>query len=279
MTTRISRPEGFGRSSRFYECDGRHLPSVTTILNAIGKPALINWSAKVEREAVLEAARKLWKDIPNRNIMKSDVFISTLIERIGPEKQAQKLKDKAGDIGTQIHEMAEWTLRTELGQVVGEKPAINEQAEWGFMAWEDWAKKANLVPKHIEQVCWSNKHGYAGTFDLLGESNIPGRRRGEKKMVDDWDNCHGRVNVMSDWKSGKGIYPEAKLQIAAYVEAGIEMGHVERGTCGLIVRVPKVIGDPDFETCFLTADELTEYFKVFLNVFELWKYLDKQGAL
>jgi hypothetical protein len=281
MGTRVNKPQGFGRSSRMYECEGRLLPSVTTILNAINKPALINWSAKVEREAIYAAAGKLWDDLPVNAALDRADFLALLDERVGPQKASDRKKNQAAEIGTQVHELAEWTLRTQLQQKVGDKPIIAEPAEWAFMSWEDWHKKANLVPERIEQTIWSNIHGYAGTLDVYGTTNMPGKRRGEKGMVDDWDYplLGPRVKVVTDWKTGKGIYPEAILQIAAYGEALIEMGHAERGLCGLIVKVPKIVGDPDFETRFVTAEEMTAAHKVFLAVLELWKFLDKSGGL
>jgi len=267
VPTRESRSEGYGRYSRLYTLpDGTKYPSVTTILGAIAKPALINWAAKTEREMVLRAAADLWDDVPAPPAPKMTrmAYLSTLESRIGQEKANVKLRNKAGDIGSQIHSLAEWTLRQELKQEIGPRPKVDEAAEWGFMAWEDWRKQSNLVPLFVEQTCWSDKHGYAGTFDLYCEMDLPGG---------------GRGRVLADWKSAKGIYPEMLLQTAAYIEALIEMGHAEHPLAGMIVRVPKVSTDPAFETRFISASEHSALFRVFLSVLELWKWLDERKAL
>jgi hypothetical protein len=273
-TTRKNVDRGFGRSSRMYDLpDGSSLPSVTTVLSAINKPALINWAAKVEREAIMKAAGELWQDIPwpdsksVRPKMSVMAYVATLAERVGTEKANVRLKNKAGDIGSEIHALAEWTLRKELGQVVGARPDASDPGEWGFMAWEDWRKTVNMVPILVEQTCWSTKCGYAGTFDLLAEMDLPLEAGG------------GRGRVLTDWKSGKAIYAESRLQIAAYVEALLEMGHAERPLHGLIVRMPKVVDDPKFETRFIEQREITELFKVFQNVLALWRWLEKVGSL
>src|SRR6185295_4143635 len=52
-----------GPSGRFYLVDGEPLPSVTHILQVIGKPALINWAANQERTLVIEAAADLYEDV------------------------------------------------------------------------------------------------------------------------------------------------------------------------------------------------------------------------
>lgn len=264
---------GYGRTSRFYDLpDGSTAPSVTAILGAIAKPALINWAAKVEREMILKIAGELWEDIPwpdakkNFKKMTTMAYMATLTDRLGSEKASSRIVRKASDIGSQIHALAEWTLRQELGQKVGPRPQAEEQAEWGFMAWEDWRKSVNLVPRLIEQTVWSTKNRYAGTFDLDCEMDLP-------------TPYTGRGEVTIDWKSGKAIYPESLLQISAYVEALIEMGHAGRPHHGLVVRVPKVIGDPAFETQFVGQHEITEHFKTFLAVRDLWLWLEKQDAL
>jgi hypothetical protein len=273
---RQSRSDGFGRYSRFYELpDGTRLPSVTTILNAVNKPALVPWAAKTEREMILQAAGDLWEDVPTTaDKMSRMAYLGTLQNRVGKEKANRKILAKASEIGTEIHKLAEWTLRKELQQEVGPRPKACDAAAWGFMAWEDWRASVNMVPLLIEQTCWSNKHGFAGTFDLYCEMDLP-----EKHADGTPTGLKGRGRVVTDWKSGKAIYTEARLQGAAYVEALIEMEHTERGTHGLIVRVPKVTNDPAFETAFITAKEQTRLFKVFLHCLELWKWLDGEGAL
>lgn len=258
---RTSRADGYGRFTRFYETpDGGRYPSVTAILGAIGKPALINWAAKTEREMVLRAAADLWDDLPvTTPKMGRTAYLATLDGRIGKTKAHVKELAKAADIGTEAHALIEWTLRSELKQAVGPEPRVSDKAQWAFMAWEDWRKQANLVPLAVEQTVWSNKYGYAGTMDLYCELDLP---------------SGGRGRVVTDWKTGKGIYAESSLQNAAYVHAMIEMGHAERPVSGLIVRIPKVESDPDFEVKFIPAADQTPLLKVFLNVLELWKWLD-----
>jgi hypothetical protein len=267
---RYNKSQGFGRSSRFYETpDGQHLPSVTTILSAINKPALVNWAAKTERELCVRAAADLWEDAKDAVKMGRMAYINTLEQRLGTEKANAKIRDQAGDVGGQIHRLAEWTLRTELKQACSkpkplEDPKLDDAAEWGFMAWQDWRKSVNMVPLLIEQMVWSTKFGYAGTFDLFAEMDLP---------------TGGRGKVLADWKSGKGIYVEARIQVAAYSEALIEMGHAERPLSAMVVRVPKNVGDPEFETAYISPEGQTELFKAFQATLELWKFLEKAKAL
>ena len=251
--------QGYGRTSRQYQTpDGERYDSVTSILSVVGKPALINWAANTERALVIEAASNLWEDIPiNGKKMSRTAYVATLTERIGKQKAHQKELAKAADIGSQVHALIEWNLRRELGQIVGPEPTVQDKAAWAFMSYEDWRKATKLVPVAIEQVVWSTQHRYAGTMDLFADV-----------LIEPYGSCH----VVLDWKTGKGIYPEALLQNAAYVQALIEMGHATTLVHGAVVRLPKVETDPEFEVRIITPEEQVELFNVFVNVKALWDW-------
>jgi len=241
------------RSGRFYEIPEIGLvPSVTTILSSISKPALVNWAAKVEREMVVAVSTDLYLERREKKLTSSQ-WQMMLNGRLGTLKASQRELTKAGDIGSEVHALVEWTIRTELMQKVGPSPKIRDAAQWAFMAWEDWKKSVRLKPIAVEQVVYSTKYGYAGTLDLLAEVN-------------------GVLTVI-DWKTGKAVYSEAHLQNAAYRQAVAEMGHGEPQQ-GIIVRLPKNTEDPEFEA--VMADEVTNSFETFLHVMEMWKWIQKK---
>jgi hypothetical protein len=236
--------------SRWYNIEGSEYPSVTTILGAIAKPALIAWSANVEREMVMNASVQLYNDIAGTPKMSPTAYLMSLKTRVGTVRAGQKELQKAGDIGSQTHALIEWNLRARLMQEAGPSPHISDKAMWAFMAWEDWAKSVDLKPIWVEQTVWSDTHGYAGTMDLLAEVN-------------------GKLTVL-DWKTGKAIYPEAQLQNAAYRHALREMGHGDP-VQGIIVRLPKNTEDPEFEAKLIDTPE-PKLMETFLHTFEVWKW-------
>jgi len=240
------------RAGRFYQVDGADepLPSVTHILGCIGKPALINWAANQERLLVTETSADLYEDLAKlQKPLTRTAYVTTLQGRIGKTKAHQQELLKAGEIGTQVHRLIEWRLRRDLGQVIGPEPKVVDDAQWAFMAWEDWATSVALKPLFIEQTVFSLTHGYAGTMDLLAEVN------GEPTLV--------------DFKTGKAVYAEAHLQNVAYQVALSEMGHGQPSG-GLILRLPKVQTDPDFEA--VEVPPVSELFPVFLAVKEVWRW-------
>lgn len=237
------------KSGRFYEINGQRLPSVTSILQAINKPALIQWAAKEERLMTIEAAADLYEDIHSTPKMSRPTYVATLDARIGKTKAHQKLSAKAQEIGSQTHSLIEWNLRRLLGQKVGPEPKIEDKAMWAFMSWQDWAKRVSLKPLLIEQTIFSLTHGYAGTMDLFAE--VEG------------------VRTLIDWVTGKAVYGEKHLQVAAYEMALAEMGH-DKAEAGLILRLPKLESDPDFEA--VQVPDVLDLFPTFLAVKRVWDW-------
>jgi len=241
---------------RTYELpDGVKLPSVTTILGVIGKPALIAWAASMERAMCLDVSATLYEHLHGTPKMSRMAWMSTLETRLGKQRAHQRELEKAGNIGSQIHALIEWWLLAHMLEKVGPCPEACDKAMWAYTRWQAWAKEVNLKPIYVEQAVWSRAYGYAGTMDLLAEVN--------------------GVETVLDWKSGKAVYPEAHLQNAAYRQAVREMGH-GNPQAGLIVRVPKVETDPEFEVVEAWPED--ECLDVFLKTKSVWEWTQKKDS-
>jgi len=234
---------------RMYEIEGRLMPSVTTVLGTLAKPALVKWAENTATAAALTAAADLYVDLQRAPPMSRSAYLTTLEKRMGAARQTDKALSKAAEIGSQTHALIEWTLLRQLGHVTGPRPETTPPAEWAFMAFEDWAKSVNLEPIRVEDTVWSMTHGFAGTMDLLARVN-------------------GRPTLI-DFKTGKSVYGEAFLQNAAYQHALEEMGHGAI-TDGLIVRLPKVETDPEFEA--VPVPPRDQLFPVFLSCLHVWQW-------
>jgi len=238
-------------SGRFYEIkEGQPYISITNALESISKPALIGWSAKVEREACIAAAVQMAYDGIDTITTSSEAYTAALTARIGKQKASTKLLNAAGEIGTGTHSLIEWYIRKELKLDVGPRPKVDDKCEWGYMAFEDWVKAHDFKPTHSEMVVFSHIHKYAGTLDITGTVD------GETALI--------------DIKTGKAIYAEAKCQCAAYIEALGEMGLGRPIRC-IILRLPKVETDPEFEA--IEVGKLSEHFETFLHAkaLRLWQ--------
>ena len=272
------------KAGRVYDIDGLGaVPSVTSILQAIGKPALVNWAANEERKMVLDASFDLYSDTADSPRMNRIGWMTTMANRLGKAKAHSKALAKASDIGSQAHQLIEWNLKARMLKEPGPSPAITPKAQWAFMAWEDWAKMVNLKPIFVEEVVASETHLYAGTLDLYGEVDLAGmigwyakKERPVPEVLTALAVKQKTALAVADWKTGKAIYDEAYLQNAALRFALREMSHGD-SELGLIVRLPKNESDPEFEVA-VCPDE-RESMKIFLSTMCLWKWLRERDSL
>jgi hypothetical protein len=153
------------------------VPSVTTFLNIMDKPALPRWSAKLVAEYAVEH-RESWQGLPDDDAVK-------LLKGI-PWSRAKSSADR----GTDAHSYAEdrMTLGLPPNAVTNEAKnvdAIIEQLlQRGFKLFD------------TEVTMWNESAGYAGTCDLIGAMND-----------EIW---------LLDWKTSKAVYADMALQLAAY---------------------------------------------------------------
>jgi hypothetical protein len=229
---------------RFYRIDGRVLPSVTTVLDVIAKPALGPWYAKEERRyfetAMLEVLARPGARDP-------EYVLAAVAEAVTGVKAADREKQRAATIGAAAHAGIEWHLRRALGDNPGPEPVLPDAAQWAVESWKDWAKAVGLQPLMIERTVYCVRCGYAGTLDLYAR-------------------VKDRLTVI-DWKTGRAIYPEAFLQNVAYRHAALEQGLPSEQ--GLIVRLPKLLSDPAWEAMSV-PDTLTLH--DFLAALRLWRW-------
>jgi hypothetical protein len=230
--------------ARFYHIEGRQLPSVTTILEVIAKPALGPWYAKEERR-YFEAA--MLEVLTQPGARDPEYVLTAVAEVVTGAKAAERETQKARAIGTAVHAGIEWQLRTRLGEDAGPEPRLPDAATWAVESWKDWARSVRLEPLAIERVVYCDACGYAGTLDLYARVS-------------------GILTVL-DWKSGKAIYPEAFLQNVAYRHAAAHHGWPSAQ--GLIVRLPKVVEDPAWEV--MTVPD-TLGLEDFLAAVRLWRW-------
>lgn len=191
MVTR-KRPSGPPKRDRsgFYThpTTGERYLSVTSVLSAgIPKPALFHWAA-------IESAQCAVDNIPMLVRARGEAARAEVREWI--RHAAERKRDTAADLGTTIHGIVEARL---LGQptpeLTDEQAPFVEAFDRFLDAWQPEFEASELVVAHPE-------HRWAGTLDAI--ARIP--------ALDD-----GLLVV--DWKTGKSVYPEVSLQLAAYHRA------------------------------------------------------------
>jgi hypothetical protein len=170
-------------SDHRYTYAGETYPGVTGILRVLDKSdALMAWAARNTAEAALAQLDNL----------------ASLRDTVGPEGVVKALtsrsswkRDEAANLGTQVHELADLVVKSEP------TPPMSEVVRGRVLAYVDWWKASGWILRLSEALIVNPTEGYGGTFDLLARDR------------------DGRT-VLADIKTGKAIYHEAVLQLAAY---------------------------------------------------------------
>lgn len=160
--------------------DGPWLPGVTSVISKVDKSGpLIAWAKGVTADAALadiEALRVMTRS-KGQAVAKAYLVAHATAE-----------SDTAKALGTRIHTAAEAIIR-------GFEPDISEEHLLYVDAYQrfraDWGPKFRSVERYVANL----KHGYGGTFDFIADID-------------------GKV-TLGDLKTGKGHYPETRLQLAA----------------------------------------------------------------
>lgn len=176
MTRLVRRNYGRGHG---YKLDGEKCMGVTTAIDVLDKPALRNWYAN---EAAKRAVNE-WDRL-------SELPVSDRLEYIkfGPRDvmQAAALR------GTEIHALGDLLAR-------GESPDVPPEHVGPVEAYARFLDAWDVETIASETPLANTEHRYAGTADLWA-------RVGKR------DNAVCLVDV----KTGKGVYNEVGLQLAAY---------------------------------------------------------------
>jgi len=190
---------------RYYKIgDYEAMPSVTTILEMINKPKLRDYKMNRALDYIQNKYKKRhwistapWIQYPNSKKAQS---FSTKVKtswrdalaslRRSAKLYPDRIRDKAGGIGTEVHEAISAELQGELWT------SDSQEVHTAMQSYRMWREDSTVEPIWTEQTVWSLEYGYAGSADLVGLDN-------------------GRLVVL-DWKTGAGVYNEAGLQVAAY---------------------------------------------------------------
>lgn len=163
----------FDAKRHVYTLDGRRMYGVTSVLNVISKPALIQWSANL-------AAAKAFTFMANNELAmeiskyeKIDTKIAKSIGEKFPEYEQARTahnasRDNAASLGTDIHGIIESIVKTAIADFGGYM-YLDVHLEPQVQQFVNWAREENIKFLMSEQKLCSRSLWVAGTMDLLFE--------------------------------------------------------------------------------------------------------------
>lgn len=170
--------------TRVWTPTGDRFYRVTRILNALAKPALVPWASKLVAERAVNGHDEIGKYIAEHG---AEAAIKEL--KGTPNQQ----RDKAADMGSAVHAAVE---AHNLG---------------------------NPLPEFTDDVApyMANFAAFLAEYEpefLMAEATIANRTESYCGQLDAICRIAGKTYVL-DVKTGKGVYPEVALQLAAYRHA------------------------------------------------------------
>ena len=233
IETPINYPDGsvvilnFNPKKHYYNVEDKYVPSVTTVLNVISKPALVPWAVKMGAEWFTENCEAFTQ---------AELSVEEMVK--GIKGAHRKRSTEAMAIGTMVHDWCEAAINWKLGR--GDIPDTpdNEAAENSINAFRDWIKENDVEFITSEEKVYSRKYNYAGTIDAVAKVN-------------------GEFSVI-DFKTSKAIYNNYHLQCAAYSQC-VEEIYDKPVDASYILRFDKQTGA--FESG--RSNESAENFKAF----------------
>lgn len=186
--TRLTR-RNYG-NGHGYLLDGEKVPGVTTVIGALDKPALVNWAAQTTAAYAIDHWERL-----------SGVGVANRLKEL---EAARYQKNKTAVVkGNRIHAMGE---RVAAGEPIDDVP---QELRSAVQAYADMLDAWGFEPIALEAPAANFDYRYAGTFDGIFTSEKTGP-------------------VLVDIKTGKGVYSETALQLAAYMHCDVYLEEVEQ---------------------------------------------------
>jgi len=235
----------FNDGNHSYKVNGERCKiSVTSVTGMMDKPALKFWSVKMMKESLLDFLKSVGNNI----------ILEHLLLAIDEASKAHtKFKEKAADLGTQVHDWAEQYILYEL-KINKEKPVIkkdyDERVKNGILAFLQWVEENKIKFIASEQLLYSKKYKYCGIADCIAKVN-------------------GKLTLV-DFKTSNGIYPEYWLQVAAYRGADEEESG-KKYDQSMIIQFNKETG----EFMSKDRDNQKDDYKAFLGLLETKKWMNQ----
>jgi hypothetical protein len=240
---------------RFYTWRNDNYWSVTTILGGgLPKPALLPWGIKSVAEGAVTKRNILLEmlgECKTPKVCQEGNFCEACDQTVRWLKSTPYAhRDRAADLGTFVHSAAEaYVLKKPFPTW---PPLVAARME----AFEQFLTDYQPVYEATEASVYNRTEKYAGTLD--GIATIAGRK------------------ILLDTKTGKGVYPEVGLQLAAYRYAefiGLPDGseepmHEVQGAA--VLHLPESGG---YQLIEVLADQAV--FRAFLYVRECFRFQEQ----
>lgn len=245
-------PDARGRTPR-YLVNGQVKPKgVTTIIGSTLAKDLVDWAVKA-------CCDYLQAKLPV--VTEEDLKVSA--------DEYKRLRDAGAGTGSEAHKLVEDFLKDKKIT----NTDISEEAQNAFGAFQTWFESAKPEVINVEEVIYSERFGYAGTYDCML------RIDGKVYLCD-------LKTTNPSRKAPKGVYAENFIQLGAYALAHEEQRQYEEENGGtklvpidglMVISAKKngVLDTVSAEELGLTVEACGQMFHKVMNLFQFMDYTTK----
>ncbi len=246
----VHNPLARGRAPRYKVNDTEKPKGVTTILGSVLAKDLMGW-------AVSCAIEYIRTKLPV--VTEEDLKIA--------EVEHTVKRDSGASTGTEAHALVEAFLKGKHdGKTFSEEPSIEAGNAYG--AFVEWFRKAKPEVINVEEVIYSDKYKYAGTYDCML------RIDGKVYLCD-------LKTTNASRKAPNGVYAENFIQLGAYAYAHEEQRQYELANGGselveiegLMVISAKKTGKLDIVTTDDLGLSVVECGLMFRRIMDLYQFM------
>lgn len=169
---------------------------------------------------------------------------------------SDELRDAAGDVGTCAHLLVTSLLTGQVPDVTEFSDATLEMARVSYRKFDRWITGHKFDLEFAERSFVSEEYLYGGTMDIRGTMD--------------------GLRVTLDLKTGKDMYREHPVQLAAYDHLVVENG-LEPSEKSMIIRIGRNPSEPLIPAEWLTA-EMDTYWQTFVCCRTLYELLKQIGG-
>lgn len=214
------------------------VPSVTRITSVLDKSGpLVGWAVNQTL------------DVCKGAIAPGVEYAETYLDAVwvAAKRAHVDAKTEAARRGTELHKRLESELKAGLGLSPESWPDDSRR----------WIESFRF--NHLERRIYSRRYRYSGTTDAIAEDGLSNKL------------------VLIDWKTGKSLYPEYRLQTAAYVHAFEEEFPDQKIAGRYLVRIAE---DGSVEPHYYPRSTLRKDFQAFLGakvLFDRVQQIEKES--
>lgn len=232
-------------AGHFYIKGYAEVPGITTVLDIIHKPQVVEWMIRQERESIIAAAGRL----VDQGKISPISFRLALQQGVPTAGANKKERQKAAELGSAVHQAIENFMRSKLGRPTAHI-FLTAEAQERYGRFIQWTEQVDFEPLACELPLVHGTYDYGGTLDFAAKID-------------------GKLHLV-EVKTSQQVWLPFHLQLHALKSLWESAGYGEVDQMSILHLPAKDYEEP-FDFIKVKYSETT--MAVFLAALTLWEFM------